>query len=193
MAEEQNYLIVGLGNPGPVYSRTRHNAGFICVERLAERNGLAFDSRRLKAEIARGTVALKPLMLAKPQTYMNESGQSVGELVRWYKVDLKNLLIIYDELDLSPGQLRLRERGSAAGHNGVKSIIQHLGTDEFARLRFGIGRPERGLGRDYVLNNFTRQEQPIISDTVDLAAEAAETWLREGIVAAMNKYNAGSK
>jgi len=193
MAEEQNYLIVGLGNPGPVYSRTRHNAGFICVERMAERNSLAFDTRRLKAEIARGTVALKPLMLAKPQTYMNESGQSVGELVRWYKVDLKNLLIIYDELDLSPGQLRLRERGSAAGHNGVKSIIQHLGTDEFARLRFGIGRPERGLGRDYVLNNFTRQEQPIISDTIDLAAEAAETWLREGIVAAMNKYNAGSK
>lgn len=193
MATEQTYLIVGLGNPGQVYSRTRHNVGFMCVERIAERSSLKFDTKRLKADIARGTVDGRSVMLAKPQIYMNESGQSVGELLRWYKLSLANVLIIYDEMDFAIGQIRLRERGSAAGHNGIKSLIQHLGTDEFARIRIGIDRPPPGQNRDHVLTPFTRQEQPLVADAIDLAAEAAEVWLREGIVFAMNRYNVSGK
>ncbi len=188
MSDQQIHLIVGLGNPGPIYAKTRHNVGFVCLDRIALRNNLRFDTRRLKAEIARGIIGERSVMLAKPQTYMNESGAAVAEILHWYKIPLANLLVIYDELDLPPGQLRLRERGSAAGHNGMKSIIAHLGSD-FNRLRIGIGRPP-GPTRDYVLNHFTRQEQPIIHEAIDLAAEAAEVWLREGIIAAMNKYNA---
>ena len=192
MAEQQTYLIVGLGNPGPIYARTRHNVGFMCLERLAARHSLRFDTRRLKAEIARGTVEGRSVMLAKPQTYMNDSGISVAEILRWYKIPQTNLLVIYDELDLPTGILRLRERGSAGGHNGMKSIIAHLGQD-FNRLRVGIGRPSTsGPTRDYVLNNFTRQEAPLIATAIDLAAEAAEVWLREGIIVAMNRYNAGT-
>lgn len=191
MAEQETHLIVGLGNPGPIYARTRHNVGFMCVERIAVRNGLRFDTRRLRAEIARGVIDGRNVMLAKPQTYMNDSGISVAEILHWYKIPTANLLIIYDELDLPTGTIRLRERGSSGGHNGMKSIIAPIGQD-FNRLRIGIGRPSTsGPTRDYVLNNFSRQDAPIISDAIDLAAEAAEVWLREGIIAAMNRYNGG--
>ncbi len=187
---DETCLIVGLGNPGPIYARNRHNLGFMCLDRLAARNGLRFDTRRLRAEIARGTIEGRSVMLAKPQTYMNDSGTAVAEILHWYKIPQPNLLIIYDELDLPPGQLRFRERGSAAGHNGMKSIIAYIGED-FNRLRVGVGRPAPGDNREYLLNNFTRQEVPIIADAIDLAAEAAEFWLREGIIAAMNRYNGG--
>ncbi len=190
MINEQTYLIVGLGNPGPIYARNRHNLGFMCLDRLAARNGLRFDTRRLKAEIAKGSIEGRSVMLAKPQTYMNDSGISVAEILHWYKIPQPNLLVIYDELDLPPGQLRLRERGSAGGHNGMKSIIAHLSQD-FNRLRVGVGRPAPGDNREYLLNNFTRQEAPIIAEAIDLAAEAAEFWLREGIIATMNRYNSG--
>jgi peptidyl-tRNA hydrolase, PTH1 family len=187
---DETYLIVGLGNPGPIYARNRHNLGFMCLDRLAARNSLRFDTRRLRAEIARGTIEGRSVMLAKPQTYMNDSGISVAEMLHWYKIPQQNLLAIYDELDLPPGQLRFRERGSAAGHNGMKSIIAYIGPD-FNRLRVGVGRPAPGDNREYLLNNFTRQEVPIIAEAIDLAAEAAEFWLREGIVAAMNRFNGG--
>jgi PTH1 family peptidyl-tRNA hydrolase len=190
MIEQQTYLIVGLGNPGPIYAKNRHNAGFMCVDRIAIRNNLRFDTRRLRAEIARGVIDGRNVMLAKPQTYMNDSGISVAEILHWYKIPTANLLVIYDEMDLPTGTIRLRERGSAAGHNGMKSIIAHIGQD-FNRLRIGVDRPAPGMNREYLLNNFSRQDIPLITEAIDVAAEAAEVWLRQGIISAMNRYNAG--
>ena len=149
-------LIVGLGTPGPEYARTRHNAGFLCVEELARRGGLKWERPRLKAAQARGKLAGRDVVLAKPQTYMNLSGTSVAQLVKWYKTPLSDLLIVYDELDLPFGQLRLRAGGSAGGHNGLTSVLQQLRTSEVPRLRIGVGRPERGEPKGYLLSRFTK-------------------------------------
>ena len=139
------FLIVGLGNPGETYARHRHNVGFQCVKYLADRHGMRFLDKQHKARVASGTLAGQRVVLAKPFTFMNDSGQSVAALVRWHKIDpSRELLVIYDELDLPFGTLRMRPGGSAGGHNGMKSIIQQLGTQDFARLRVGIGRPPHG-------------------------------------------------
>ncbi len=182
-------LIVGLGNPGKEYKDTRHNVGFLTVEELARRGGLKWERPRLKAAQARGTLAGRDTVLAKPQTYMNLSGVSVVQLVRWYKVSLTDLLIVSDDLDLPFGQIRLRAEGSAGGQGGLKSIIQQLRSDAFPRLRIGIGRPQWGEPKDYVLTRFTKEQTAELPTIIGRAADAAEVWLAEGIIAAMNRFN----
>jgi PTH1 family peptidyl-tRNA hydrolase len=186
------YLIVGLGNPGRQYARTRHNVGWEVLDLLAKRHGLQFRTRQARAEIARGTIAGRPVILAKPQTYMNLSGQAVRALIQFYKLPLAQVLIIHDELDLPLGTIRLRERGSAAGHNGLTSVIQQLGTPNVPRLRVGIERPPvAGDQVNWVLGHFSAAERAELTPALATAADAAETWLHDGITTAMNRFNGG--
>jgi peptidyl-tRNA hydrolase, PTH1 family len=186
------FLIVGLGNPGEQYARHRHNVGFQSVKYLADRHGLSFGEKQHKARIASGTIRGQRVVLAKPFTYMNDSGQSVAALVRWHKLDPSSeLIVVYDDLDLEFGKLRLRANGSAGGQNGMKSIIAQLGTQQFARLRVGIGRPPAGHDpRDYVLNNWSREQTEALPALYDRVADALETWISDGIVLAMTRFNA---
>ena len=183
------YLIVGLGNPGRRYERTRHNAGFMTVERLHDIFPLGTARSRFQAEMVETRDGDKRVVLAKPQTFMNESGIAVAQIARWYKVPRDRLLVIYDELDLPFGTIRLRANGSAGGHNGIKSVIQHLHTQDFARLRIGISRPPAGSTVPYVLAQFSSEEQRKLREIIDRSAEAAMLWLREGTTAAMNEFN----
>jgi PTH1 family peptidyl-tRNA hydrolase len=184
------YLIVGLGNPGKEYADTRHNVGFRVADELARRYGFAFGKKERKAVAATGVIHGKKVILAKPQTYMNLSGEAVRSLVDFYKVDLPRILIICDDLDIPLGTVRLRKSGSAGGQNGVKSVIQHLGTQEFSRLRFGIGRPPGKMqAKDHVLSGFQGDDAILAAQVVDRAADAVETWLKEGIEIAMTRHN----
>lgn len=181
-------LIVGLGNPGPQYQKTRHNVGFQVVERFAQKHNLTARKMQFNALTITGSYGEEKIVLARPLTYMNESGRAVGSLFRWLKIELSDLLVVYDEIDLPIGKLRLRPSGGSAGHNGMKSIIQNLGTEAFPRLRVGVGRPsDSGVG--HVLSAFERDEQPIIADAIDRAVSAIEVFLAEGLISAMNKFN----
>jgi len=196
---EQLKIIVGLGNPGRVYADSRHNLGFRCLNLFARRLGIEFKKQQAKARVGFGDLDGEKLVLAKPRTFMNRSGESVESLIRFYKTDLSDLLIIYDDVDLPLGKIRIRERGGAAGHNGMKSIIWHLDSQEFPRLRLGIGATsadENGDRREarspeYVLSHFLPEEKPIVEEMVDRVAEAIECILTEGIAVAMNRYNSG--
>lgn len=188
--ERRPRLVVGLGNPGPEYARNRHNVGFLCLDRLAGRHGISPWRRKHHALVAEGLVAGHPVVLAKPQTFMNLSGQAVRPLVRRYGVALADLLVVHDDLDLELGVLRLRRQGSAAGHKGVQHIMDTLGSREFPRLRIGIGRPAHGDPVDYVLSDFTLDESILIDRALDRAVEAIVAWLEWGIEAAMNAFNA---
>jgi len=185
------WLIVGLGNPGEEYAKTRHNLGFRCVKLLADRHNLSFSGKRAKSRIAEGVIAGQRVALAKPFTFMNLVGQAVVGLCQWYKITpAQELLVIYDDLDLPFGVLRLRERGSAGTHNGMKSLVGQLGTQVFPRLRIGIGQGP--AGRDaakYVLGRFTREEEAQLPDICARALDAVEIILRDGFTAAMNRYN----
>ncbi len=185
------YLIVGLGNPGEQYAKNRHNVGFQSVKYLADRHGFSFSEKHGKARIATGTIAGQRVVLAKPFTYMNASGQAVAPLARWHKLDVsRELLVIYDDLDLPFGTLRLRAAGSAGGQGGMKSIIQQLGTQQFPRLRFGIGRPPEGWDPiDYVLGNWSREQAELLPALYARVADAVELFVAEGISAAMNRFN----
>jgi PTH1 family peptidyl-tRNA hydrolase len=184
-------LIAGLGNPGRKYSQNRHNAGFHCLDRLAEAYGLHFDTERDKSVLALGRAAGRRIMLAKPQTFMNDSGLAVGALARFYKVAPADVLVVYDDLDLPQGTLRLRPHGSAGGHRGVRSIIEHLGTRDFARLRVGIGRPPgRMPPKAYVLQDFGADEWAEMQEVYARAVAAVECWIVDGIKEAMNRFNA---
>lgn len=184
------YLIVGLGNPGVRYARNRHNVGARCVSRLAAVHGLAFARRQKNARVAQGTIGGCPVLLAIPQTFMNESGRAVAPLARFYRVPTENLLVIYDDLDLPPGSLRLRPEGSSGGHRGMRSVIEHLGTQAFPRLRIGIGRPPGQMDpADYVLQDFSSEEDAIIEEAIERAVAAIQTWLTEGLEKAMSLYN----
>jgi PTH1 family peptidyl-tRNA hydrolase len=187
------WLVVGLGNPGEEYARTRHNIGFQCVKHLADRHGLQFTSKRAQARLAEGTIGGQRVVLARPFTFMNLSGRAVVGLRSWYKLDpAQELLVIYDDLDLPFGKLRLRQRGSAGTHNGMKSIVGLLGTQDFPRLRVGIGSPPpRWDTKSYVLGRFSKEEEEQLPALCDTVADAVEHVLREGFVAAMNRYNAG--
>lgn len=189
------WLIVGLGNPGEEYAKTRHNIGFQVVAELARRHGLAFESKRAKSRIAEGHIRGQRAALVKPFTFMNVIGHAVVGLCQWYKVAPEHeLLVIYDDLDLPFGALRLRERGSPGTHNGMRSVVNQLGTQAFPRLRVGIGQGPPG--RDaaaYVLGRFTREEEAQLPDVVSRAADAAEMIVREGLIAAMNRYNTPEK
>ena len=182
-------LIVGLGNPGPRYAKNRHNVGYQCVQRLAQRHGLTFSKVVFKALVASGQVASSKVMLAKPLTFMNLSGQAVGPLLRWHRVDLSDLIVIYDDLDLPLGKIRLRIQGGSGGHKGMRSIIEALATQALARLRIGIGRPHFGEPEDYVLNDFTSEELIVMLGAYDHAVAAVESFIAHGIVVAMNEFN----
>lgn len=184
------HVIVGLGNPGRAYARHRHNVGFQILDLLATRSGLTFDRRRHDALLADGQIAGQRVLLAKPQTYMNLSGRSVSSLCHYFRVPDEKLLVINDDLDLPVGALRLRPGGGAGGQNGLKSIIEWLGTQTIPRLRVGIGRPPgRMAAATYVLRNFNSDEEEIMEVVREQAADVAESWLRDGIEQAMNQYN----
>jgi len=184
-------LVVGLGNPGREYAATRHNIGFMVIDRLAINLGIKIEKKMLKALVGQGQVNGEKVILAKPQTFMNLSGEAVGMLLSWFKLAASDLLVIYDDLDLPPGKLRLRAGGGSGGHKGVQSIIQVIGTEYFTRVRIGIGRPP---GPDfetvgYVLSRFGNDEAQVMEEALDLAQEAVVCAVRDGIERAMNLYN----
>jgi peptidyl-tRNA hydrolase, PTH1 family len=184
-------LIVGLGNPGIEYQFTPHNMGFLAVDRIAEQCGVRVVNRHCRAQTARTRIAAQEVVLAKPETYMNLSGMSVAELVREYEAKREgDLVLLYDELDLPFGTLRVRPRGGSAGHNGVESVIAALGTQEITRVRLGIG-PDHpvGDGAKYVLSQFKKSQLPVVDQVLDQAADAVRVILAEGVQAAMNRFN----
>ena len=184
------YLIIGLGNPGREYRETRHNIGFMLIDRLCKAAGVNLSRVQSKALVATGSLEGQRLVLAKPQTYMNLSGQSVGGLVKFYKVPLEQIIIAHDDLDLSFGTIRIRPGGGSAGQKGMGSIIQQLGTQEFARLRLGIGRPPGQMNpSDYVLHKFSSAEQETLNMLLDRSVEAVRTFMQDGLNTAMNQYN----
>lgn len=184
-------LIVGLGNPGERYAATRHNVGWRVVDQLAADQGWAWAGQRQHAIIAQGLLDDHKVILAKPQTFMNESGLAVGPLMRFYKLTLADLLVVCDDLDLAVGRVRLREKGSSGGQRGVESIIAHLGANGFARLRVGIGRPDhpRIDPVDHVLGAPRGDERLLLEEGETRAVAAMAIWLREGLTAAMNQFN----
>jgi PTH1 family peptidyl-tRNA hydrolase len=184
-------LIVGLGNPGAQYAATRHNVGIEAVAVLAQRHRIRLRRSRLRAAEGIGEIAGMPVALVQPHTYMNLSGRCVIRALRLYGIGLEKMLVICDDLNLAPGKIRLRRAGSAGGHNGLASVIQAVGSDQFARLRLGIGSPPPWQdGVDYVLEPFAREELESIGEAIQRAADAAEAWVAEGIEAAMNRFNA---
>ena len=194
----QPVLFVGLGNPGPKYDRTRHNIGFEVVDALAQRWGIGRGEQRkfqgsFGEGVALGLGACGKLRLLKPSTYMNLSGQAIRSVLDWYKLDPAQVLVIYDDMDLPLGRIRLRLSGSAGGHNGMKSTISHLGTQNFPRLRVGIGAPRSGDRRSetvsHVLGKFAPQEQALVSPVLDLSVKVVECSLKEGVEKAMSLYN----
>ena len=185
------YIIIGLGNPTAQYEGTRHNVGFDVIDRLGEKYNIAVDTKKHKAYIGKGMIDGQKVILVKPQTYMNLSGESVRELVDYYKVDAEEeVLVIYDDISLDVGQLRIRKKGSAGGHNGIKNIIAHLGTQVFPRIKVGVGeKPKNYDLADYVLGHFSKAEGAQMEEGYDRATEAVRLILAGEIDAAMNQYN----
>lgn len=188
------WIIVGLGNVGPEYDGTRHNCGFMAIDLLAERYGIAVTKRKLKGSLGEGKIAGQGVILVKPGTYMNLSGECVQAVMNWYKQDASHLIVLYDDIDISPGQLRVRAKGSAGSHNGMKSVLLYTENDSFARVRIGIGKnPPRMDLANYVLGHFTKEEQPIIRGAVEKAADAVVCILQEGCEKAMSRFNGSDK
>lgn len=183
-------LIVGLGNPGQEYSATRHNVGFMVVDALAAAWKAADWRHKHNALVAEYRTADETILLVKPQTYMNLSGTAVGELARWYKLTPEDVIVVYDDMDLPTGKLRLRMKGGTGGHRGMESLLVHLGQDTFPRVRVGIGRPPAGWQVvDYVLSRFTAEEQPLLEDAIARSTAAIECIVSQGVNKAMNRYN----
>lgn len=183
-------IVIGLGNPGKEYAATRHNVGFWCIDRLAETHSTGRFRRSRLAEVAEATVGSRRVVLAKPRTYVNESGRAVTSLMTKYRAAPGDLLVVYDEMDLPAGSIRLRARGGSGGHNGMKSIIDAIGTQDFPRLRIGVGRPSRsGDEVGHVLGSMPRHERAKVDDAVSRAAGAIEAVLTDGVVDAMNRFN----
>ena len=185
------YIIVGLGNPGKQYEHTRHNVGFDTIDVLAERYRISVDAQKYRALYGKGMIEGNKVILAKPQTYMNLSGESVRELIDFYKIDeAEELIVIYDDISLEPGQLRLRAKGSAGGHNGIKNIIAHLGGQEFKRIKVGVGEKPKGYDlADYVLSRFSKEERQRVDASLERAADAAVKIITDDMASAMNEYN----
>jgi len=187
-------LIVGLGNPGRGYAHNRHNIGFICLNHFARTQGIKFGQKRGRARIGTGAVAGSEVVIAKPQTYMNRSGQSVSRLIQKFNIDLNDLLVIHDDLDLPLGKIRVRQGGGSAGHKGVNSIARELESQDFIRIRVGIGRPDKAeISEDdiiaFVLSDFTPEEKQAIAPIIPRVSEAILCLLTEGLVTAMNRFN----
>ncbi|UFJ40539.1 aminoacyl-tRNA hydrolase [Brevibacillus humidisoli] len=183
-------VIVGLGNPGRKYEETRHNLGFKAIDKISDKWSIPVQQNKFRALVGEGRIESERILLVKPQTYMNLSGESVSEVLSFYKLTPDDLLVVHDDLDLPVGKLRLREKGSAGGNNGLKSIIQHLGTQEFKRIKIGIGRPEPGRSvSDYVLQVFSPSDREVVEQAVEQAAEAAVKWTGIPFLQVMNEYN----
>lgn len=184
------YIIVGLGNPTSKYDGTRHNIGFDVITRISDDYNIPLDINKHKAILGSGYIEGEKVILAKPQTYMNLSGESVRALADFFKVDADNIIIIYDDISLDVGKLRLRTKGSAGGHNGIKSIIAHLGTESFPRIKVGVGDKPTGWDlADYVLSHFTKEENEIIRESLEKSSVAVKTIIKDGMDAAMNLCN----
>jgi PTH1 family peptidyl-tRNA hydrolase len=183
-------LIIGLGNPGRQYAQTRHNVGFIAVDELAHRHHISFDKEKFKGLFGTGVINSEKVILLKPLTYMNLSGEAVRPLMDYYNIGIEDIVVIYDDLDLPVGKIRLRTKGSAGGHNGVKSMIQHTGTQEFKRVRIGVDRPHNGMKvPDYVLGKFSPEEVDDVVNSIKITADACEAWTAHSFIDVMNKFN----
>jgi PTH1 family peptidyl-tRNA hydrolase len=190
MVEKARWLIVGLGNPGRRYAHNRHNVGFACLDRIADAHQLTFNKRRHQAQLAVGQVSGYAVVLLKPLSFMNESGKVVASVARFYRVPLDRLLVIFDDLDLPLGAVRLRPKGGSGGHKGMRSIIASLGAQDFPRVRVGIGRPPGRMDpAAFVLQDFCDEELSVMIEVYDWLVRAAECWLTEGIEIAMTKFN----
>ena len=188
-------IIAGLGNPTKEYEGTRHNVGFQVIDKIAEKYNIAVDAKKGRAYVGKGIIEGQKVLLVKPQTYMNLSGESIRELVDYFKVDPKEeLLVIYDDISLEPGQIRIRKKGSAGGHNGIKNIIAHLGTQEFPRIRIGVGeKPARMDLADYVLGHFSKEEKDRMEQAFKDGAAAAVAMMNDGVDTAMNRFNGAAR
>ena len=183
-------IIAGLGNPGQEYSQTRHNVGFMLIDALAQRLGISVWQDKFEAKIAAGYIGAEKVLLVKPQTYMNNSGQAIGPLLSWYKLGVQDLIVAHDDMDIPAGTLRLRRKGSAGGHNGIKSILAHVGDEDFARVRIGIGRPLPGWTVvDHVLAKLPLEEREKVDAVIDELLPAVECIVTGSIDLAMNKFN----
>lgn len=186
------FLIAGLGNPGKKYEKTRHNMGFMTIDKLAEKHKVSVDKSKFKALVGEFNLVGEKIILMKPQTYMNLSGEAIREAVNFYKLDLKNVLVIYDDLDIPVGALRIRTAGSPGTHNGMRSVVSNLGSQKFPRIRIGIGNDEQRDIIDFVIGKLSKDDEEILNDTIESASLAVECFIAEGIDKAMNKYNSGS-
>lgn len=183
-------IIAGLGNPGREYAPTRHNVGFDVIDVLAEKYNIRMNKLKFKGVTGEGTIDGKKVLLLKPSTYMNNSGLSIREAVSFYKIEMKDLLIIYDDIDIDFGTIRIRKKGSAGSHNGMKSIIYHLTDDSFPRIKIGIGKKPEGYDlADFVLSKFSQDERKIIDETIRKASDATEAFVKDGIDNCMNNFN----
>jgi len=187
------YIIVGLGNPGKKYENTRHNMGFLTIDRMAEEYGISVDKIKFKALVGEGRIAGQRVVLVKPQTYMNLSGQSVQEIMHFYKEDIENLIVIYDDLDIPAGKIRVRKKGSAGTHNGMRNIVQMLADDGFPRIRVGIGGEKKGDLIDFVIGGVSKSEMELLREATVQASKAAAAIVEKGIEKAMNEYNIKEK
>ena len=184
------YVIVGLGNPGKQYEHTRHNVGFDVIDILAKEYGISVTKIKHKALIGEGRVGSEKVILVKPQTYMNLSGETLIDIYNYYKVDSNNIVVIYDDIDLEVGKIRIRKKGSGGTHNGMRSILKCLGTNECPRVRIGVSKPRQGQDlADFVLSRFRKEEADDIQDGLEKAAKAVDCMIRENLDLAMNKYN----
>ncbi len=187
------YVIAGLGNPGKKYENTRHNMGFITIDQLAEKHDIKVDKLKFKALVGEGRIAGQKVLLVKPQTYMNLSGESIREVMQFYKLEPEELIVIYDDIDLELGALRIRKFGSAGTHNGMRSVVYQLKSDRFPRIRIGIGNQKKGDLADFVIGGFSKAEVPVLEETVMKAVSAIECMVEEDIDIAMNRYNTKKK
>lgn len=184
------YVIAGLGNPDKKYEMTRHNIGFRIVDALAEKHGISFGESRHKGLIGKGTINGEKVILVKPLTYMNLSGECLRAVTDYYKTEASECIVVFDDISLEPGKIRIRKKGSAGGHNGIKSIIAHLGTQDFPRLKFGVGDKPKNMDlADHVLGRFGKEDEMIVNDCIATAVEALELMISQGFDEAMNKYN----
>lgn len=183
------YIIAGLGNPGRKYENTRHNIGFIALDLLAERNDIKINKIKHKALVGEGRISGQKVLLVKPQTYMNLSGQSLREVMDYYKEDIGHLVVIYDDIDIPTGTVRIRKKGSAGTHNGMRSIVYDLQTDQFPRIRIGMGGERKMALRDFVTGGFSKEEKELLEEAVERAVLASECIVEKGIDKAMNEYN----
>lgn len=192
--KENQFLIVGLGNPTKQYDGTKHNVGFVVIDELAKKYNISVSKIKGKAFIGSGSIKDKKVILAKPQTYMNLSGESIRELVNFYKIPQENFIVIYDDISLQPSRIRIRKKGSHGGHNGIKNIINIMGTDEFPRIKVGVGEKPSGWDlADYVLSKFSEDDLPLINMGIDKSIEGVEIFLEDNLDTAMNKMNPSEK